>query len=138
MAIGLVLTVVMGAASIKPDGERVQLTVNPEVKRVYGLAATGTVEMIDENTTKKFRVLSLYLCSTSTTATSIYVHNDDNDIIGDATNAITLDEDTVRYEVTLPYNPDGYFDTDTVNQSLDVTLSAAEDVIYSVTYIEIE
>ena len=110
------------------------------IKRITGLAASGTVNMIAAVGTKKFRVFSLALIATSATVTNVYVHNDDNDILGDSSNPIPLATDADGDNMAgfiLPWNPGGWFDTDAVNENLSVTLSAAQDVIYAVTYAEV-
>lgn len=113
-----------------------------EVKRASGLAASGTVAMVSAVASKKIRVLAIALFATdaSANATNVYIANDDNDLIGDSTNPIAMavdaDGDNVAGFV-LPWNPGGWFQTDTVNEALNLVLSAAYDIIYAVTYIEV-
>ncbi len=110
------------------------------IKRATGLAASGTVAMVAAVGGKKIRVLALFLKATSATATNVYVANDDNDIFGDASNPIPLAVDANGDNdsgFVLPWNPGGWCETDTVNEALNVILSAAQDVIYAITYIEV-
>lgn len=112
-----------------------------QIKRASGLAASGTVAMVEAVASKKIRVLAMALFATSATATNVYVANDDNDILGDASNPIPLAVDADGDNVggfVLPWNPGGWFETDTANEALNVVLSAAQDVIYGLTYIEVD
>lgn len=110
------------------------------IKRTTGLAASGTTAMVSAVGGKKIRGLALMLLPTSATATNVYVANDDNDILGDSSNPIRLamdaDGDNIA-GVVMPWNQGGWFETDTVNEDLNLILSAAQDVIYALTYIEV-
>ena len=110
------------------------------IKRATGLAASGTTAMVAAVGGKKIRGLALMLLPTSVTATNVYVANDDNNILGDASNPIRLavdaDGDNIA-GVVMPWNQGGWFETDTVNEALNLILSAAQDVIYALTYIEV-
>lgn len=111
-----------------------------QIKRASGLAATGTVAMVSAVPTKKIRCLALMLLATSATVTNVYVANEDNNILGDASNPIPLAVDADGDNsagFVMPWNPGGWFETDTVNEALNVVLSAAQDVIYAITYIEV-
>ena len=112
-----------------------------QVKRATGLAASGTTAMVAAVADKKIRVLSLVLISTSATVTNVYIANDDNDIIGDSSNPLPLSMDADGNNVaglTLQWNIGGWFETDTVNEALNLILSAAQDVIYLLSYIEVD
>lgn len=116
-------------------------TTSCTIKRAAGLAASGTVAMVGAVAGKKIRVLALFLKATSATVTNIYVANGDNDILGDSTNPIPLAVDADGDNdsgFVLPWNPGGWCETDTVNEALNVVLSAAQDVIYALTYIEVD
>lgn len=116
-------------------------TTSCTIKRATGLAASGTVAMVAAVAAKKIRVLAIALFATSATATNVYIANDDNDIIGDASNPIPLATDADGDNTAgfvMPWNPGGWFETDTANEALNVILSAAQDVIYAVTYIEVD
>lgn len=113
-----------------------------EVKQASGVAAggaPGTDNMIAAVGGKKLLVLALSLFATSTTTNTVYVDNDDNDLLGNSGNGIALsldaDGDTVPGFI-LPYNPGGWFKTDTVNEAVTLNTSAAQDIIWAVTYIE--
>jgi hypothetical protein len=111
-----------------------------QVKRATGLAATGTVAMVAAVPTKKIRCLALFLKATSATVTNVYVANDDNNILGDSSNPIPLAVDADGDNdsgFVLGWNQGGWFETDTANEALNVVLSAAQDVIYAITYIEV-
>lgn len=110
-------------------------------KRASGLAASGTVAMVSAVAAKKIRIHALALFATSTTVTNVYVANDDNDILGDATNPISLSKTASGDDIAgfvLPWNPGGWCETDTANEALNVILSAAQDVIYALTYSEVD
>ena len=110
------------------------------IKRATGLAASGTAAMVAAVGAKKIRCLALSLLATSATVTNVYIANDDNDILGDSSNPIPLATDADGDNTAgfvLPWNPGGWFETDTVNEALNLILSAAQDVIYAITYIEV-
>jgi len=116
-------------------------TTSCTIKRASGLAASGTTAMVAAVAGKKIRVLALQLIATSATVTNIYIANDDNDLIGNAANPIPMatdaDGDNIA-GIVMPWNPGGWFETDTVNEALNLILSAAQDVIYALTYIEVD
>ena len=112
-----------------------------QVKRTTGLAASGTTAMVAAVSGKKIRGLALALFATSATVTNIYVANDDNNILGDSSNPIPLATDADGDNsagFVLPWNPGGWFQTDTANEALNLILSAAQDVVYALTYIEVD
>lgn len=115
-------------------------TTATTIKRASGLAASGTVAMVAAVAGKKIRIHALALFATSTTVTNVYVANADNNIFGDASNTISLSKTAAGDDVAgfvLPWNPGGWAETDTENEALNVVLSAAEDVIYAITYTEV-
>jgi len=123
------------SSSVAYDG-----TTACTIKRATGLAASGTVAMVAAVEGYQIRVLAIALIATSTTVTNIYVANGDHDILGDSSNPIPLGVDAdgdMMPGLVLPYNPAGWFQTDTDNEALNIVLSAAQDVIYAVTYIEV-
>lgn len=135
------------------DGDYTPLQVNSEgalfvsqataeVKQASGVAAggaPGTDNMIAAVGGKKLLVLALSLFATSTTTNTVYVDNADNDLLGNSGNGIALsldaDGDTVPGFI-LPYNPGGWFKTDTVNEAVTLNTSAAQDIIWCITYNE--
>ena len=123
------------SSSIAYDG-----TTACTIKRAFGLAATGTVAMVTPTAGYQVRVLALSLIATSATVTNIYLANGDFNILGDTDNRIPLgidaDGDMIP-GITLPFNRGGWFQTDTDTEALNIVLSAAQDVIYCVTYIEV-
>jgi len=110
------------------------------VKNASGVAASGTVAMVAAKAGTKFRVLAMTLQATSTTVTNVYVINGDNSLYGNSGNPIPMGTDKDGDQlptVQLNWNPGGHFDTDTANEALNVVLSAAQDIIYTVTYAEL-
>ncbi len=113
-----------------------------EPLRASGVAAGGAPgadNMIAAVGGKKLLILALSLFATSTTTNTIYVDNADNDLLGNVGNGIAMsldaDGDTVAGFV-LSYNPGGWFKTDTVNEAVTLNSSAAQDIIWCITWIE--
>jgi hypothetical protein len=113
------------------------------IKRVSGVAAggaPGTDSMIAAVAGKKIRCLAMALFATAITANSVYVANDDNDLLANSDNPIPLaidaDGDAVAGFV-LPWNPGGWWESDTVNEAISLHSSAAQDIVYMITYIEV-
>lgn len=113
-----------------------------EPKQASGVAAggaPGTDDMIVAVGGKKLLILALSLFATSATTNTVYIDNVDNDLLGNSGNGIALsldaDGDTVAGFV-LPYNPGGWFKTDAVNEAVTLNSSAAQDIIWCITYIE--
>ncbi len=113
-----------------------------EPKQASGVAvggAPGTDDMIAAVPGKKLLILAFSLFATSTTTNTIYVDNADNDLLGNSGNGIALsldaDADTIP-GIIMQYNPGGWFKTDTVNEAVTLNTSAAEDIIWSITWIE--
>jgi hypothetical protein len=114
-----------------------------EVKRASGVAAggaPGTDNMVAAVASRYIRVLALGLFATSTTVNNVFIDNADNDLLFNTGNPLPLsldaDGDTVAGFV-LPYNPGGWFQTDTVNEAVTLNTSAAQDIAYTITYIEV-
>jgi len=115
-------------------------TTSCTIKRASGLAASGTTAIVAAVVDKKIRVLALQLIATSATVTNVYLANADNNLLGDASNPIALATDADGDNIAglvMPWNPGGWFETDTANEALNLVLSAAQDVIYALTYIEV-
>ncbi len=113
-----------------------------ENKQDSGVAvggAPGTDDMIAAVAAKKILVTAMSLTSTSTTTNSVFVDNADNDLWANTANPIPLsmdaDGDTVA-GIVLPYNPAGWFKTDTVNEAVTLNSSAAQDIAWSISWIE--
>lgn len=113
-----------------------------ELKSDSGVAAggaPGTEDMIAAVAGKKLLVVAMSLVATSTTTNTIYVDNVDNDLYGNSGNGIALsldaDADTIPGFV-LQYNPAGWFKTDAVNEAVTLNTSAAQDIIWSISWIE--
>lgn len=114
--------------------------VKTEIKRATGIAASGTTVMVAAVPGRKIRVLAIQLIATAATVTNVYIANADNNIIGSAANPIPLSQDADGDNIAgfvMPWNPGGWFETDAVNENLNLVLSAALDVIYALTYLEV-
>jgi hypothetical protein len=113
-----------------------------QIKRTSGLAATGTTAMVAAVAGKKFRILALALFATSATVTNVYVATTtDTDVLGNSGNPIPLATDADGDNIagfSLPYNQGGWTETSTANEALNLVLSAAQDVIYALTYLEVD
>ena len=110
------------------------------VKRASGIAtAENANTMVAAVADYQIRVLALSLIATSATAVWLYIYNGDKMLLGDSTNEIVLDMDGVGGPagLVLPWNPGGWFQTDTDNEALAIDLSAAQPVVWCVTYIEV-
>lgn len=114
------------------------------VKRVSGVAAggaPGTDTMIAAVVGKKFRILALFLKATSATANNVYLSTTtDTDVLGNSGNPIPLAVDADGDNdsgFVLPWNPGGWTETSTANEALILNTSAAQDIVYAVTYIEV-
>ncbi len=122
------------------------LYVNPaaaEIKRASGVAAGGAPgadDIVAAVAARYIRVLALALVATSTTVNNVFVDNVDNDLWFNAANPLPLsldaDGDTVPGFV-LDFNPGGWFQTDAVNEAVTLNSSAAQDVAWTITYIEV-
>jgi len=121
------------------------LYVNPaaaENKSASGVAAggaPGTDDMIAAVGGKKLLITAMSLTATSTTTNSVFVDNVDNDLYGNTGNPIPLsmdaDGDTIA-GIVLSYNPAGWFKTDAVNEAVTLNSSAAQDIIWAISWIE--
>jgi hypothetical protein len=134
-------TNLLGKVSSGVDGTNLyDGTTALTIKRASGVAtAENANTMIAAVADKKIRVLALSLIATSATLVTAYVYNGDYMLLGNATNMITLDMDggSGPAGLVLPWNPGGWFQTDTANEALAIDLSAAQPVIWAVTYVEV-
>ena len=135
------------------DGDYTPLQVDPqgalyvnqgmaEMKRASGVAvggAPGTDDMIAAVANKKIVICALALFATSTTVNNVFVDNVDNDLIANTGNPIALsidaDGDTIPGFV-LPFNPGGWCITDADNEAVTLNSSAAQDIVWCITYFE--
>ena len=112
------------------------------IKRFNVIATgSGNTVLIAAVGAKKFRLRSLSLVATSATAVSLYLHTTtDTNVLGDSTNKLTLDLDGGGGPagVVLQHNPDGWVETSTANEALNINLSAATPVVVIGTYIEVD
>ena len=112
-----------------------------EVKRDSGVAAgSGADQMIAAVGSRYIRVLAMGLFATSATVNNAYVDNVDNDLLFNAANPLALStgpaENTVAGFI-LPYNRGGWFETDAVNEAVTLTSDAAQDIAWTITWIEV-
>lgn len=112
-----------------------------EPKRASGVAASGTTAIITAVAARKFRILAMTLTATSATATNVHLATTtDTDVWGNAGNPIPMamdaDGDNIA-GVVWPYNPAGYTETSTANEALNLILSAAQDIAWTITWIEV-
>lgn len=97
-------------------------------------AASGDNTLVAFVSSKKIRIISLFLMSTGTV--NAYIRDDAAspiDLIGDATNKLTL---TAGAGFVLPPNPLGWAET-TSGEGLQLNLSAAIGVAGCITYVEV-
>jgi hypothetical protein len=135
-------TISQQSTSIAYDG-----TTACTIKRATGIApGTGTAAtttMVAAVASKKIRVLAFFLLACTADAAEIYIHNADNNILGDSTDGIPIANDADGDNVAgfqLGWNPGGWFETDTANEALDLTYASGNadaDIIWAVTYIEV-
>lgn len=114
------------------------------IYRASGVAAggaPGTDALIAADGTRKFRILALFLKATAATLNSVYLATTtDLDVLGNAANPIPLAVDAdgnVDSGFVLPWNPGGWTETSTVNEALNLISSAAQDIIWAITYIKV-
>jgi len=132
-------TISQQSSSILYDG-----TTACTVKRVSGVAAggaPGTDALVAAVSGKKIRILALFLKATSATANNIYLGTTtDTDVLGNSGNPIPLAVDADGDNdsgFVLPWNPGGWTETSTANEALNLYSSAAQDIVYALTYIEV-
>ncbi len=116
-------------------------TTPETIGRASGVAASGTTAIISAVAARKFRILAMTLTATSATATNVYLATTtDTDVWGNAGNPIPMamdaDGDNIA-GVVWPYNPAGYTETSTANEALNLILSAAQDIAWTITWIEV-
>lgn len=133
----------IGPLQTNSEGALYTTDVASETKRASGVAAGGTPgtdDIVAAVAARKIRILALGLFATSTTANNVFLDNADNDLLFNTANplplAIDADGDNVAGFV-LPFNPGGWFETDTVNEAVTLNSSAAQDIAWTITYIEV-
>lgn len=103
-----------------------------------GVAASGTTAIVALHATKKIKIHALFLKATSATVTNVYLATTtDTDVLGNSGNPIPLAVDADGDNdsgFVLPYNPGGWTVTSTANEALNLILSAAQDVIWAITW----
>lgn len=122
------------SASLAYDG-----TTACTVKRFMVATSTDGATLIGAVASRKFRVLSFAIFSTSTTATNFWLEDaDGTDVFGDST-GIPLDCDggSGPAGLVLPYNKHGWWETPTANKNFVIKLTAAQKVVVTGTYIEV-
>jgi hypothetical protein len=125
---------------VDEDGALMVSETSVACKRASGVAAT-TADIIAQVATKKFRIHALALFATSATVTNVYLSTTtDLDVLGNAANPIPLATDADGDNsagFVMPWNPGGWTETSTANEALTLNLSAAQDVIWAITYSEV-
>lgn len=113
-----------------------------ENKSAFGVAvggAPGTDDMIAAVPGKKILVTAMALTASSATTNNVFVDNADHDLWHNTGNpfpmSIDADGDTSP-GIVLNYNPAGWFKTDTVNEAVTLNTSAAQDIAWSISWIE--
>lgn len=110
------------------------------VKRFMLATATDGATLIAAVASKKFRIFSLSVIATSTTATNFWLEDADGaDVYGDST-GIPVDADggSGPAGLVLGHNPDGWFQTATANKNLVIKLTVAQKVVVAGTYTEVD
>ena len=121
------------------------LYVNPaaaENKQASGVAVGGVPGadvIIAAVSGKKILITGLTLIATSTTTNNVFLDNASNDLLGNITNPIVLSLDAsgdTLPGLVLPYNQAGWMKTNAVTEAVTLNTSAAQDIIWSITWIE--
>ena len=82
------------------------------------------------------KIHSVVILATSTTSVGLKLYNDDNDLLGEDSNRLTVDLDGIDGPagIVIPFNDAGWFTTDATNEAVKLGLSAATTVIVIVNY----
>lgn len=113
------------------------------IHRKTGVAAggaPGTDTIIAGVAGKKFRILSMGLFATSTTSNEVHLTHGSSNLWGNSGNGIVLDIDGIDGPAgfVLPWNPGGWMQTGADNEAIVLNTTTAQDIIYTVTYIEVD
>ncbi len=111
------------------------------IKRFHkAVGSSGDNTLIAAVEGKKFLVLAFSVIATSATPVSCYLHNGDNAVLGTADAKLTIDAAGVDGPAGAMFNENrfGWFETDAVNEALEINLSGATAVICVGAYVEID
>jgi hypothetical protein len=146
---GLLLLVIMAMAcwvAVQPESQA-QLQYGPNVisdlKRFDVVVKTATThDIITGVDGKRFRIISLFVRSNSSTANNIYFAEEGNTDTAFGTNSTdveTLDQLSISGKAgwVAPPNDGGWYETETAGTDFEITLSAAQAVSVVGTYVEI-
>ncbi|MEA3226026.1 MAG: hypothetical protein U9Q07_08755 [Planctomycetota bacterium] len=108
----------------------------PNPKNYIATASGDNTLLAADAAGRSYLIHAIAVIATSGTAVSFYVHNDDNDMLGDSTNKLTIDLDGSDGPggFVLPYNHGGWMETDVGGEAVSINLSAATPVIVLVMY----
>lgn len=110
------------------------------IKRFMVVTSTDGADLVAAVVGKKFRILSFAIFTTSTTVTNFWLEDSDGtDVFGDST-GIPLDADggSGPAGLVLPFNQSGWWQTAAANKDLHIKLTAAQKVVVTGTYIEVD
>lgn len=141
----------VGTLSVTPEGNLMAAaacqsswvydgSVRCTVKRAMVATSTDGATLIAAVVSKKFRILSFSIVTTSTTATNFWLEDADGaDVYADST-GIPLDADggSGPAGFVLGENRGGWFQTATANKNLIIKLTVAQKVVVALTYIEVD
>jgi len=124
LAIVVIVCLALPAAASEP---------NP---KSFIATASGANTLLAAESGRAYTIHALAVLATSDTPVSFYLHNDDNMLLGDASNKITVDAAGVGGPAgfVLGYNEKGWMATDAFNEAVEINLSGATPVIVLVLY----
>jgi hypothetical protein len=107
--------------------------------QVYSETFAATTSIIAADATYKYRILSFSIVPLSATSQTIRISNGDNNLFGTAAAPLKVDMDNTDgpNAIIYPHNPAGWFETDTANEAVAVTLGSTEAVHVTCTYVKI-
>ena len=111
------------------------------IKRFHkAVGDSGDNTLISAVADKRFLVLAFSVIATATTPVACYLHNGGNAVFGSADAKLTIDAAGVDGPAGAMFNENrfGWFETDAVNEALEINLSDATAVICVGAYVEID
>jgi len=115
-----------------------------KIKTAHGVVAGGapaTDTILAAVASKKIVIHAIALFATSATINTVYVANGDFPLFFNSGNPLAMsldaDGDTVPGFV-LPFNIGGWAKTDTANELIAITSTAAQDIAWQLTYSEVD
>ncbi len=100
------------------------------------IATADEFVIVPASATQRIMIHSVVVLATSTTSVNWYLYNGDNELLGGSSQTLTVDLDGIDGPAgfVMPYNQNGWFQTDTVNEPIRISLSASTPVIVIVNY----